>query len=191
MFTRRGAIPFIGLGLLVGCGTEPGESLQYFPLTVGNTWTYAPEDPFYGQPVDWVVTERQGDTVALVRPFGLSHAGPVTLLDHRDGVELFMADEGFVPFYRFSAGASWVHRDPWDCDDDAEMVVVEETDTVITPAGTFRNLLRIERRTPASCADAGTMVEWWAPNVGLVRWEELNFYAGGPIRFELISYAVP
>ena len=35
------------------------------------------------------------------------------------------------------------------------------------------------------------MVEWWAPNVGLVRWEELNFYAGGPIRFELISYAVP
>jgi len=42
----------------------------------------------------------------------------------------------------------------------------------------------------SNCADAGTMVEWWAPGVGLVRWDELNYYAGGPITIYLKSYKI-
>ncbi len=40
-----------------------------------------------------------------------------------------------------------------------------------------------------TCTDAGTTMEWWALGVGLVRWDELNFYAGTPIRFLLVDYA--
>ena len=83
-----------------------------------------------------------------------------------------------------------MHRDPWECDDGAVLVAVEEPDTVVTPGGAFPDCIRIERTTPASCSDAGTTTEWWAPGVGLVKWEELNFYAGGPLTFRLVSYVV-
>lgn len=193
MLTRESAVVVLGIALAGGCsrtGTGPTEQPRYFPLTVGNTWTYAPEDPMYGQSFEWRVTERTGDTVTVVRPPGGSHAGTVTLLDRLDQVELLLGDNGYVPFYEFAAGTSWVHRDPWECDDGAELMAVEEPNPIITPAGTFQHTVRIERRTTASCADAGTMVEWWAPDVGLVQWQELNFYAGGPLTYQLISYAV-
>ncbi len=192
MFTRYIAAAAAALAL-VGCTdtTEPGAGLRYFPLEVGNRWTYAPEDPAFGDPFEWVVTERHGDTVALARPAGPSHPGPVTLLDREDGIDLLVAGESFAPFYRFDAGAAWTHRDPWECDDAAVFTAVEETEPIVTPAGTFEHTLRIERRTTAICDDAGTVMEWWAPNVGLVRWDELNFWAGGPLSYYLTSYAQP
>lgn len=184
-------VSVIGLSFS-GCesGTEPPDTPRYFPLTVGNSWTYAPEDPFYGQPFEWAVTEERGDTVTLVRPPGASHSGPVTLLDHVDEIDLRVGDDEFVPFYRFAVGASWIHRDTWECDDGSRMVVVREPDPIVTPAGTFLNTVRIERQTAIPCTDAGTTVEWWAPDVGLVQWEELNFYAGGPLTFYLTDYSV-
>ncbi|MEJ2184448.1 MAG: hypothetical protein P8Z36_00750 [Gemmatimonadota bacterium] len=180
----------VGLGLS-GCGstTEP-DAPRYFPLAVGNTWTYAPENSMYGQPFEWQVTARHGDTISLARPAGASHAGTVTLLDQTETIDVLLGGDGFAPFYHFDAGASWVHRDPWDCDDGATFAVVAEPDPVVTPAGTFTDCIRIERLTTASCTDAGTTVEWWAPSVGLVRWEELNFYAGGPITFHLVDYSL-
>ncbi|MEJ2215473.1 MAG: hypothetical protein P8099_02545 [Gemmatimonadota bacterium] len=158
----------VACGILSGCqtATEP-DNLRYFPLAVGNTWTYAPENPMYGEPFQWRVTARRGDTVSLARPAAASHPGPVTLLDRTDEVELLL-DAGFGPFYRFSPGASWVHRDLWECDDGATFAVVVEPDAVVTPAGTFTDCIRIERRTTAACTDAGTTMEWWAPGVGLV-----------------------
>lgn len=153
-------------------------------------WTYAPEEAVYGQPFEWRVTERRGDTVVVARPSGGSHAEVITLLDRGGEVDLLLGAEAAVPFYEFREGATWEHGDPWDCDDGATFAAVLEPDPVVTPAGTFRGCLRVERRTPATCTDAGTMVEWWAPGVGLVRWEELNFYAGRPIGFELIGYTL-
>lgn len=105
-------------------------------------------------------------------------------------VDLLSEEGAPLPFYRFSVGASWIHRDPWECDDGAEFTTVEEPDPIVTPAGTFHDCIRIERRTAANCTDAGTTFEWWAPGVGLVRWEELNFYAGGPVTFNLVDYSV-
>lgn len=182
----------LGLGALAGCGdtvTEPAGRVEYFPAAVGNRWTYAPEDPWLGQSFRWQVTERRGDTVRVARPPLGSHPGPVTLVRRADGIDL-LVDGGLAPHYRFTRGAWWVHRDPWECDDGAAFAVAPATESVVTPAGTFPDCIRIERRSAARCTDAGTMVEWWAPGVGLVRWDELNFYAGGPLRFELISYTV-
>lgn len=195
MVRRRAAILVLaGLALAIpACdeGTGPQDPIPYFPLAVGNSWTYAPEDPVFGDPFPWTVTERRGDTVALVRPWEGSHQRSVTLLDRGSEVDMLMESGQFAPFYRFAADTPWVHRDPWECDDGAQMVVaVVEPEPLVTPAGTFRACLRIERRSQASCTDAGTMVEWWAPGVGLVRWEALNYYAGGPIWFELTDYTV-
>lgn len=193
MQIRKLTIALLGLGLLTGCaddGTGPDADTRYLPLAVGNTWTYAPADPQFGSPVEWRVSARTGDTVTLTRPDGVSHSGTVTLVDHVDAIELLGDVTEAGTMVRFVTGSTWVRPDLWECDDGAEWAAVEETNPIETPAGTFTNTLRVERRTPANCADAGTMMEWWAPGVGLVRWEELNFYAGGPVAFELVSYSV-
>ncbi len=193
VFRREAAAAALALVLSLGCrgtATGPAGDLRFFPLAVGNSWVYAPEDSFFGQPIEWRVADRQGDTVRLVRPAGGSHPGTITMLDHGSQVDLLVGDEGFQPFYAFEPGASWVRRDPWECDDGAVVMALEEPNTVVTPAGAFSGCLRIERRTTVSCTDAGTTMEWWAPGVGLVKWEELNFYAGGPLTFRLVSYTV-
>jgi hypothetical protein len=192
--TRPGFRPaylFPLLLLAVGCSDSvgPEEPVSFFPLEVGNQWTYAPEDAQFGDPFQWEVTGRTGDTVMLSRPSGGSHPGPVTVLDRTEGVDLSLGENQFGPSLRFSPGASWTRRDPWECDDGSEWVAETETEPITTPAGTFNNVLRLERRTSANCTDAGTTFEWWAPGVGLLRWEELNFYAGGPLTFNLTSYS--
>jgi len=192
MSRRIGALAALGLGLLTACDavTNPEDEVRFFPLTVGNSWTYAPPDPVFGEPFRWEVTARRGDTVTLARESGPSHPGPVRLLDRVEGIDLLRNDVDAASLYRFTPGSSWVRHEPWECDDLSGWGAVEEPNPITTPAGTFPNTLRIERRTTANCTDAGTMVEWWAPGVGLVRWEELNFYAGGPLAFELVSYSV-
>jgi len=191
MSIRSLAIAVLGLGLLTGCGengTGPDPDTRYLPLEVGNAWTYAPADSQFGDSFVWHVTARSGDTATLARPSGASHSGTVTLVDHVASIDLL--GEGAGTMVRFVAGSTWIRRDPWECDDGSEWAAVAETNPIETPAGTFTNTLRLERRTAANCTDAGTMMEWWAPGVGLVRWEELNFYAGGPVAFELVGYSV-
>lgn len=195
MRTRSLSFLILGLALpfLAACGnttTEPADTPSFFPLAVGNTWTYAPEQSVFGDPFEWRVAARQGDTISLTRPPLGSHPGPVTLLEGPAGIGLVRGDGTVGPYYRFTVGASWVRPDPWECDDGARVTVVPEPDPVVTPAGTFRDCLRIERLTQATCTDAGTMVEWWAPGVGLVKWEELNYYLGAPLAFELVSYSL-
>lgn len=175
--------------LLAGCDDSTGPAApDYFPLAEGNTWTYDVSDPRLGVPVTWTVTERRGDTVIVERPPEGSHSGPVTLLDR--GTDVDILQDGRAAFYRFQIDATWVRRDPWECDDGATFTVAVEPEPVITPAGTFHGCLRVERRTTATCDDGGTMIEWWAPGVGLVRWQELNWIAGGTLDRELSEYTV-
>jgi hypothetical protein len=112
------------------------------------------------------------------------------LLDRREEIDLLLPNQGPVPYDRFPVVSSRVRRDPWECDDGPDLATVAEPNPVVTPAGTFEDCTRVERRTAATCIDAGTMIEWWAPGVGLVNWEELNFYAGGPPAFYLIDFTL-
>lgn len=195
----RGTIPRVSRGillvaamLLAACadsGTAPTEPDPWFPLAQGATWTYAPVDELFGEPFRWRVTDVAGDTVVLDRPAGASHPGPVILIDGGDAIDLVLPGGDVGTFYRFGRDDPWVHRDPWECDDGSTWLVVPEDDPVVTPAGTFRETIRVERRSTANCTDAGTMMEWWAPGVGLVRWEELNAYARGPLVFELTNWS--
>lgn len=184
------AAALAGVAACGGGGTGPDPEPAYFPLATGNSWTYVPADPRLGDSLQWRVSARHGDTVTVNRPASGSHSGPVTLLDGGRTIRIQVPGGGFEPHYEFVPGASWIHSDPWDCDDGAAWVAVVEPDPIVTPAGTYDGCLRLERRSTASCADAGTMIEWWAPGVGLVRWDELNFFAGGPLTYHLVRYSI-
>jgi hypothetical protein len=158
-----------GVAPKAGCGAGPED---YFPITLGTYWVY--EYELFTDSLRWEVVERNGDTATIDRP-GASVAprgGPITVRRSGDGVDLDLPGEGWVEYYHFTSGRSWTHRDPFDCDDGAVYVALEEAGSVVTPAGTFFNCLRIQRVAGNFCADAGTTVEWWAPGVGLVKWEE-------------------
>jgi hypothetical protein len=157
---------------------------------LGNTWTYVPADTFFGQSFTWEVVFRKGDTVTLNRPFSGPHGGTITLIDRQKEVDILLDSNDRALFYRFKIGEIWARRDPWECDDRSKWEFTNELNPIITPAGTFSNCIRLERKSAIPCVDAGTIVEWWAPGIGLVRWDELNFYVGGPLTIYLKKYNI-
>ena len=58
--------------------------------------------------------------------------------------------------------------------------------TLRTPAGTFNDVLRLD--VASQCRDAGTTAIWFAPDVGVIRWEELTIV--GPVRYTFTSGTV-
>ncbi len=151
---------------------------NYFPLAPGTRWTYGNER--FPQSVRTVTVESLENGVYTVDYFGnLASLVPVT-----DGADILLPAEGQQIFYRF-AEDTWLHRDLFDCDDNRIMNVAARDDSVNTPLQTFDQCLRIEYGF-SRCADAGTEVEWWAPEVGRVRWSETTI--AGPITFVLVSF---
>ncbi|MEE9217994.1 MAG: hypothetical protein V3U98_02915 [Acidobacteriota bacterium] len=69
-----------------------------------------------------------------------------------------------------------------DCVSGSKLVIGSRTEAIMVPAGTFRDVVRVDFRSP--CADAGIIAEWFAPGVGLVRRVENSF--AGPIVSELV-----
>lgn len=182
------------VALLIGCqdgATAPKTLPSSFPTAEGSTWRYAYADPRYGEGFRWTVTRKTGDTVVLDRPSPGTHPGPVTLVVRNDGLDIRSDRVGTAALYRFTPGAEWTRHEPWECDDGSRWIVVPEPDPILTPVGHFTGTLRLERRSTATCADAGTMREWWAPGTGIVMWEELNFFAGAPVTVWLVDHDQP
>lgn len=178
------------LAVLTGCrdgATTPKTPPSSFPTAEGSTWRYAYADPRWGEGFRWTVARQAGDTVVLDRPAPGTHPGPVTLLVRDDGLDIWSDGVGAAALYRFDPGAEWTRHEPRECDHGSRWTVVREPDPVVTPAGHFTGTLRLERRSTATCADAGTMREWWAPGTGIVMWEELNFFAGAPVTVWLVE----
>lgn len=170
---------------VAGCHGDP---IDFFPIKEGSYWIYE-----YDLPADslfWQVTARTGDTATIDRSgsSGWSHGGPITVRLNGDGVDLDLSGEGWVEFYHFTPGRSWVHRDPFTCDDFGVYHAEREEAAIVTPAGTFFNCLRIDGGGNPGCSDAGTTVEWWAAGVGLVKWEEMTFT--GPRYWVLKRYSI-
>ncbi len=152
----------------------PGHSQpRYFPLEVGNRWTYVIEhDVFSGDREISVEAEEDGLFDVRTRTSGPGSSGVVRLLPQGDDILIELAPDGLVPYYRFGED-SWVHRDPFECDDSATVSIEARDEVVETPAGIFTDCLRLV--FVGSCTDAGLIVQWWAPDVGLVKSVEDNF----------------
>jgi hypothetical protein len=81
-----------------------------------------------------------------------------------------------------------VHRDPFDCDDNATVSVESQYEVVETPAGVFTDCLKLVFL--GRCTGPGLIARWWAPGVGLVKSVEDNF--AGALTWLLSSFsAVP
>lgn len=68
------------------------------------------------------------------------------------------------------------------CVDGALVKIVSTKETVIVPAGTFQNCLKLEFHS--NCSDAGLINQWFAPEIGLVKQTEDSIL--GPVTSELV-----
>jgi len=166
--------------LVLAPGALAGQE-SYFPLEEGNRWVY--QERQFSSEVTVEVIQREGEIAELATSFA---SGSVLVRDGGDEVEVELAEEGFVLYYRFSADTTWEHRDPFSCDDQRMVSVTAEPQPVETPAGTFEETLRIDYTGATLCADAGKVAEWWAPGVGLVRWQEDSFV--GRRTYDLVAF---
>ncbi|MBI4603058.1 MAG: hypothetical protein HY721_13960 [Planctomycetes bacterium] len=152
---------------------------RYFPLDPGNRWTYGSENGIGGTRTVTVLGYDQ--TSGLIRvDFGYQEA---LVQERQSDIDILIEGEGLAPYYRFDE-AVWRHRDLNDCDDGVDMKAAGVED-VETPARLYLGCLRIEYSgTP--CADAGTSIEWWAPEVGRVKWVEDSI--AGPRAWVLLKF---
>lgn len=159
-------------------GPPPAD--EYFPLEPGTRWTYLNQR--FQTEIDAAVVSRDGEIVTY-------RIASIDYVLHDNGDEIDVQLEGgeFAPFYRFEED-SWVHRDPFGCEDQRTIHVISRNAELETPAGVLLDVLILEYG-PAVCGDAGRITEWWAPGVGLVQWDEYNI--AGIIRWTLSDFMPP
>lgn len=153
------------------------EATTYFPLDAGNRWTYIDAD---GDRQMVATVSSREDSIVTYEIGGRE----VRLLDNGSEIDIELPVVGFVPYYLFEE-ESWFHRDVVDCDDNRIMEVLSRDATVTTRAGTFQNCIDIAYAT-GGCLDSGSFREWWAPDVGRVKWVEVRF--DGVVTWELQSF---
>jgi hypothetical protein len=174
-------------------------TLGYFPLMVGNTWTYEragalSRDTWTATVADRVVAPNGQTYFALDGYFGprrLVRSSPRQVVSEHnpDG-----RDDNLWYLLGAPVGTAWVIQlEPLptlgpmaDCVSGSKVVVASRSEVVKVPAGEFRSVVRLDFSSP--CADAGIASEWFAPGIGLVRREESSF--AGPIVSELLKAEV-
>lgn len=178
------------VGLLAGHLSAQDDGGRFFPLEVGNAWSFAPNgDSSLSSRYEIIVFGVDGD-VATVRyqlvrsfPFLPGWHEDVRLRALGNQVDIELGEEGFGPFYRFQED-KFLHRDFRVCTDDVPVTVASLEESVHTFFGDLEEclLLGFQNR----CGDAGILNEWWCPEVGLVEWWE---DAGeGPGIWALVSF---
>ena len=156
---QRGKAMVLSVACLV-LSVADSDGASYFPLREGNYWVYPFRAPSR-------VTERKDDIVNLELD-GLL----ITLRDRGTDIDIELPTGGFALFYRFVPGSSWVYNDPVGfCNHNSPVTVTLETEPVVTPAGAFHDCLRLEFDYN-DCLHGGFQAQWWAPEVGLVKWQE-------------------
>lgn len=125
-------------------GPPPAD--EYFPLEPGTRWTYLNQR--FQTEIDAAVVSRDGEIVTY-------RIASIDYVLHDNGDEIDVQLEGgeFAPFYRFEED-SWVHRDPFGCEDQRTIHVISRNAELETPAGVLLDVLILEYG-PAVCGDAG------------------------------------
>ena len=143
---------------------------NYFPLTVGNSWTYTTE----GRAASGTVTVRVTESVETAgqqyfRLEGFTLQPALVRVDSHGRLLEFRPDSGTEHlWYDFGAatGTTWMPELPHPCLGAAKLA--SRGSGVEVPAGDFDDVLVIRYGT-TNCADAGIQEEVFAPNVGLIR----------------------
>jgi hypothetical protein len=166
-----------------------GSSGGYFPLAVGNSWTYAITG-FAGQGSHTITVsgvEEIGGNLYYQLDGYADTPSLVRALPDGTIVEYHRETRGERLWYDFRAaeGASWPSVVNTNCP--ASGVVRSRSGSVKVPAGEFARAFVVQYMG-SNCADAGFEEEIFAPGIGLVR--RTSQTIGGPRHLELISAQV-
>lgn len=204
---QRLILPVAGALLFwVGCAVSPEEGglvdPDYFPLAIGNIWSYASFDATGRQidePVTYrvVSTSRSGNTVVYYREFSLrasfqeafykDDTGVYTVGDTGELLERRMA-------YPVVLDKEWEFRQPRsDRDASGKEVlyrrrakVLAKENVTLFKGHKFENALKVLYVTEGPSRPA-ELVRWYAPEVGVVR--EMRLFAPSTVT-ELTEYSL-
>ncbi len=142
---------------------------DYFPLQPGNRWEYNG----HTTTVTGRVTAPDGRHYFALDGYWQS-VDPNRLVrtNRMHGVVEFNSDSPNPNlWYRLNApvGTSWtiMSERPVPCLDGATLTIGSRTEVVTVPAGTFKDVVRIDIGN--RCIDGGIIIEWFAPGVGLIK----------------------
>ena len=156
----------------------------FFPLEVGNRWTYSVEGRAGGgDHTIRVLDSLDFDGVTYYDVDGLVAGRAWLRFDSRG--RLVQRREGGSEqlWYDFAApvGGAWTIDRPDLCF--AKAAIESRTETVKTPAGVFTGAVVVDFGPEANCADAGLDRDVFAPGVGLV--ERTGITIAGPLVMRL------
>jgi len=160
------------------------DGLLYWPLADGNYWLYElcwGAQPCIDSAHRMEVVHRGADTAVVAGPLWVEDT--LTIRQLGSAVDMRWPDTAWNSFYRFEAGM-WARPPGGMICNDTVFTAIPETDSIVTPAGTFYGCLRVQ--SAKRCMDGGLVAEWWAPGVGLVCWVQDNI--GGYQYFYLTAY---
>gem|GEM_PF-3483221 len=162
---------------------------SYFPLAVGNQWIYRTLDSVYTD------TEMVADTQRVNGRlyYGFTHGSSSTpyLWFREDGDKIYIAESVVIPqdstdiqeylMYNFSAQPweSWhvsMTYFPLVCDYGGDIAMERIVDSIVTPAGIFRNCPVFSHRS--SCRDAGICGEFFAAGIGRIQINRVTYFGG-------------
>lgn len=156
------------------------EIADFFPLQIGNFWEY---NNFWRRDNISVIRETISGTEQIENKTYFIFSPPYRMdarlmkLQQND-IQIIAHDGLEKVLYKFSAP----ENETWSIND-WTVKITNRNETVSVPAGTFENTIRIEFRR--NVADAGYIIEWFAPNTGCVRRVKDSF--AGPSTSELIN----
>jgi hypothetical protein len=182
------------IGFLLGNLPLPARVLpdsSFFPLAIGNQWIYSTAD---GLSADTeTVADTQRVNGRLYYGFSRNSSSAPYLWFRKDSDKVYIADSITVPedttdireflMYNFSArpwpAESWkvgLTQFPLDCDYGGNIALERIADSVVTPAGLFRNC-PVFLHQP-KCRDAGISGEFFAAGVGRIQINRVTFSGG-------------
>jgi hypothetical protein len=159
---------------------------SYWPLAVGNTWTYNETTPrlFGSGPLEIrVVGEETHDRRRYFRVVEMFGREALLRMTSSGQLVEWLPEQGLEQtWYEFNlpVGGSWQPRNGDECSGRAE--IASRKASVEVPAGTYSDALAVGYG-PSPCADAGVSEEAFARGVGLLRRSIITI--AGPRTFEL------
>lgn len=185
----------LGIALVVSTllGAASAASAQdYQPLAVGDVRTYENGGAFGALQLERTAVVRQsangGNWYRVDHYLGLRDAwvssfrGDVYTWDDAAGRAVKLFD------LRRQAGQSWRVSHTALPGGFGTMTLAARGETVVVPAGTFRDCVRFSFQSAPGVADAGWEAIWLAPGVGVVQWSEQSIM--GPVTRALHSATI-
>ena len=176
-----GSIPFIN-----SCKNPVKFTQQtdYFPLKVGNSWTYSPQ-------LEQSITDIKITEYGVYFVFSMyNYENRMFKKDSNSNVIEYKNGQVRL-WYKFSAleGESWIIQDSDGSDlmNNCVVTLISKNERVSVPAGTFENCVKFNFNCP-DVEDAGLISEWFAPGIGCIKRITQSF--AGPRTYELKDYKI-